>query len=120
MPNPALITAGKYITAGLPGAVLVTATSSDGLDWLDGLTPLQGLGSGAVIVVLGLLLYRVILRAFNRADEVQQSIIEELRDENSRLIAEAVRARAELETERKLRLSLESKGIVDRRNRNRD
>ena len=108
------ITAAKYVTAGLPGLVLVTATS-DGLGWLDGITPLQGLGSGAVIVTLGFVLYRVILKAFDRADEIQRGIIDELRAENARLIASLTRTEDVLTTERNLRMSLEQAGIVDRR-----
>lgn len=116
VPPPVVMSAVKYLTASLPGAVLVAATGS-GLDWLDGITPLQGLGSGAVVVSLAFVLYRVILRAFNRADEIQRAIIDELREENQRLITDRARLQLEAQTERELRLSLEQAGIVDRRRR---
>lgn len=113
--HPLALSVIKYVTATVPAATLVAAAS--GLEWLDGLTPLQGLGSGAVVVSLAFVMWRVILRAFNRADEIQRNIIDELRQENARLIADRERLQHEAKQERELRLSLEQAGIVDRRRR---
>jgi hypothetical protein len=96
----------KYVTATLPGVLFLAATG--GLEWLDGLTPMQGLGSGAVVVVLAVTLYRIILKAFDRADQIHREIITDLRKELERLNCELV-------LERELRTSLERAGIKNRR-----
>ena len=94
--------------AALPGIAVVTAAAT--ADWINNLTPLQGMGSGAFLISVGWLLYAVVVKAFNRANEIQKDIIDGLREENQRLLLEA-------DTERKLRMSLERAGIADRRKR---
>ncbi len=104
--HPHVLAVAKVTLAALPGVALIAASST--LDWLDGLTTPEGLGAGAIVITIALLLYRLVIHAFNRADEIQKGIIDELRDENKRLIIEC-------KMERELRMSLERAGVTDRR-----